>query len=387
MEAPQESSTSLAARPRLLVTPRGLAAPLLVWGLAAAAVAGTAAAFGYDPLDSGTWSRSDSGLYAQIARDGYDLFPCRPPYAPGTWCGDAGWFPAYSWLVGGLHRIGLPLMGTAVVVSWTFAAATIVLLWSTFFGRRLRAAAVGGLLYAAFAPGQIYDYAIFPLSILAFWTIAYLWLLHRGRWAAAGISGAIAALSYPAGVVLAPVSAAWLLAQRSVAPVERLRRTAWASGLIVAALGLFALDQRLETGHWDAYLLVQDKYHHTLQNPFAATHGLILPLQHGSPFVLSKAPALQTVVVTFALLAVLAHAVARRRSLDRLDVLLLLWAIATWVFPLMQANLSVQRSQAALLPLALLAQRLPKPLLFTLVAVAAAVALAMEKLFLQGVLV
>src|SRR6059036_1682025 len=154
MQTPQEGAPSLGAWPQLRTRPRGVAAPLGVWGLAAATVAGAAAAFGYAPWDSTSWSRWDSGLYEQIARHGYDLFRCQYPYAPGTWCGDAGWFPAYSWLVGALRLVGLPLLGTAVVVSWMFAGATIVLLWRTFLGRRADAAAVGTLLLAAFAPGQ-----------------------------------------------------------------------------------------------------------------------------------------------------------------------------------------------------------------------------------------
>ena len=92
-----------------------LAAPLFVWGISAAVVAVGAWAFGYDPWDSATWSRFDSGLYEDIARDGYDLFRCDPAvFGPGTWCGDAGWFPGYSWLVGALHVVGLPLRGSAV---------------------------------------------------------------------------------------------------------------------------------------------------------------------------------------------------------------------------------------------------------------------------------
>ena len=52
---------------------------------------------------------------------------------------------------------------------------------------------------------------LIPLSMLAFFTILHLWLLHRGRWIGAGLAGAVAALSYPLGVLLVPVSAAWLL--------------------------------------------------------------------------------------------------------------------------------------------------------------------------------
>ena len=258
-----ESSGELRLLPVRYV--RSLGPPLLIWAATTAVVVSCAAAFGYDPSRSATWVRWDSIQYLGIAHDGYDLSHCTNSYTPADWCGDAGWFPAYPWLVRALHFVGLPLGGAAVVVSWFFAAATLVLLWKTFFKKRTDVTVLGALIYGAWAPGQIYDYAVFPLSMLAFFTVASLWFLHRGRYAAAGLSGAVAALTYPLGVLLIPVSALWLLAQRGSPWRARLRRTAYASGL--AALGVVALliDQRIETGHWNAYFLVQDKYPPTFE--------------------------------------------------------------------------------------------------------------------------
>jgi hypothetical protein len=360
-----------------------------VWAIAATTIVGAAAAFGYHPFAGGTWSRWDSAQYEGIARDGYTLYRCPLDYAPdpGGWCGNAGWFPGYPWLFGGLHLLGLPLRGSAVTISWLFAAATLVLLWNTFLARRTDFVALGALLYAAWAPGQIYDYTIFPMSVLAFFTIAHLWLLHRGRYLGAGLAGAAAVLAYPLGLVLVPVSALWLVVEGSVSLAKRLRRVAYTSGLVLAGLGVIALDQRLETGHWDAYLLVQGKYHHHLQNAIAATRDSLRPLVHGSPLELAKAPAFQTAVVTFALVAVLVYSALRRRSFDRLDALFVPWAVVTWAWPLSQADVSIQRSQAALLPLAILVRRLPRPLVIILIVAAVAVAVAMEKLFLQGKIV
>lgn len=352
-----------------------------------ASVTLAAVLFGYDPFDSATWSRWDSIHYQEIASNGYDLVSCPAGYAPGAWCGDAGWFPAYSWLVGGLHLLGLPLRGTAVSLSWLFAGATLWLLWDTFLQRRRTAATLIVLAYAAFVPGQIYDYALFPLSMLSFFTVASLWLLHRGRWAAAGAAGAVAALAYPLGVLLAPVSAVWILTCSGVALRERLRRTAWASGLTLAGFGVLLVDQQLETGHWDAYFLVQEKYGHHLQNPIAYTRFAVSPLWHGSPLDLADVPALQTALVTIVLVSTVVYVIARRQSLDRVYVLLALWAVATWAVPLSQNNVSIPRSQAALLPLALLVGRLPRPLAIAIVLAAVAIAIGMEKLFLQGVLV
>jgi hypothetical protein len=361
--------------------------PLVIWAATATTVAVAAKAFGYAPFHGSTWARWDSTHYLTIAQGGYEFFRCPVDYPFPGWCGNAGWFPAYSWLVGGLHQLGLPLRGSAAAVSWVFAAGTLVLLWNTFFGRRRSPATLGALVYAAFAPGQVYDYAIFPLSLLAFFTVAHLWFLHRGRWIAAGVAGAIAALSYPLGVLLVPVSAAWLLIDRRVALRVRLRRVVIASGLTLTGVIVLAVDQKLETGRWNAYTLVQDKYGHHFQNAIAATRDSLRPLVHGSPFELSKAPAWQTALVTLALGLVVLWALRHRRSLDRVDALILLWAIPTWAVPLSQAAVSIQRSQAALLPLAIAVRRLPRRVMLALVVLAVLIALAMEKLFLQGKIV
>src|SRR6185295_2536221 len=155
------------------------------------------------------------------------------------------------------------------------------LIWATFLERRTDAAAVAALVYAAFAPGQIYHYAIFPLSLYALSTVACLWLVYTGRYALGGLAGAVAGLTYPAGLVLAPAVAVWLLAQRTVHWPERLRRVAICSGLILASACVLVIDQWLETGRWNAYLLVQKKYDHDWQSPLAATWDLLM--RHGGP--------------------------------------------------------------------------------------------------------
>lgn len=363
---------------------RRLGPPLLIWAAAATSVAACAAAFGYHPFESGTWSRWDSFQYLGVAHDGYDLSHCTNTYTPTDWCGDAGWFPAYPWLARGLHALGLPLRGSAAVVSWLFSAATLVLLWNTFFRRRVDVAIIGSLAYAAWTPGQVYDYAVFPLSMLAFFTVLHLWCLQRGRYLGGGLAGAAAALSYPLGVLLVPVSALWLLAQRSVPLAERARQVVLASGLAFLGIVVLVADQQLETGHWNAYLLIQRHYHHNLQNPIGATRDALRPLLHGSPFELAQAPALQTALVTAVVVAVVVQAALRSAAVDPADDLILLWAVATWALPLSQAAVSIQRSQAALLPLAVLIRRLPRPFLAAFIMAAIPVAVAMERLFLEG---
>lgn len=361
-----------------------LGPPLVVWAAAATSVALVAVASGYPPFDSATWSRWDSWNYEQIASHGYYVAPCPPPRSD-RWCGDAHWFPGYPWLLRSLHQLGLPLRGTAVVASWLFTGATLVLLWNTFLARRRGVLVVGALLYAAWAPGQVYHYAIFPLSMLAFFMTAHIWFLYRGRYLAAGLAGAAAALSYPLGVLVIPVSAVWLLTERADPLRERLRRVVVASGLPLCAVFVFVADQRLETGHWDAYRLMQQP----LNNPVAVEWHSLRPLLHGSPFSGTKGPAIQTALVTLVLGAVVLDLAFRRgRSFDRLDALILPLALAIWLVALAaQGESSLARGQAALLPLAVLVARFPQPLVVLFVVPAFLVSIAVERLFLNGLIV
>jgi hypothetical protein len=354
-----------------------------MWSVATISLLATCAVSGYAPFAPSTWARWDSGLYLDIAEHGYTLFRCKAPSGtPEQWCGNAGWFPAYPWLVGALHQVGLPLMATAVAVSWLFGLGTIVLLWSTFLRRRLSVAALGCLVYAAFAPGQVYLYAIFPLSMLVFFVVLHLWLVTRAQWAAAGITGAIAALTYPVGLAVIPASALWLALRRA-----RLRRIATVTGLALLGPAILAVDQRIETGRFDAYALVQQKYRHTLQDPFGEVVDAAHQLGRGSPFAVDNAPAVQTLFVFAVLVCVLVMLAVRRTAVTRPATLIAFWAVAAWLIPHLTEHVSTYRGQAALAPLALLVYRLPRQLLLPIVAVAVWLTIPMAQLFFEGKLV
>ncbi len=383
-------ATSGSRRPDWLSS---LAPPLVLWAMVVGMLVAVTTANGFDPFLSRTWARWDSGLYLSIARRGYDLFPCAPKMIGGhlathRWCGNAGWFPAYPWLAGGLNRLGLPLEPTAVGISWLFALGTLVLLWVTFLQRRLGMPALGCLVFAAFVPGQIYDYAIFPMSMLAFFTVLHLWLLDRRRWLPAGLAGAVAAMTYPLGVMLAPVAALWILfVLRDATWLERLRRACLSGGVTAAGFGFVVLEMKLETGSWDAYFKVQDKYGHGLHDPLSLFWSWIHPALHGSLSRLSAAPAVQTLFLGALVLCLAAAVALQWRELTARDGLLLLWAAFFFLFPLTQAGLSLIRSQAALLPLGLLLSRLPRPLMLVALVGAVSLSVPIAKLYFTGALV
>ena len=135
---------------------------LLVWLAALSGLWAIALYHDHPPWHAATWAHWDSGHYVEIARNGYSIHPCGTALH-AKWCGNTAWFPAYPWLMAGLHSLGLPLLTAGIAVSWLFSAATLVLLWRWFLRDLPAVAAAGGLLYAGWAPGQVYDYAVYPL--------------------------------------------------------------------------------------------------------------------------------------------------------------------------------------------------------------------------------
>ncbi len=362
--------------------------PLVAWLTATTVIVVTCVVEGWPPFDAQkTWVRWDSGLYLDIAEHGYSLFVCPPGVLPG-WCGNAGWFPAYPWVSGALAVFGAPTAQAALAVSWSAGLATLLLVWWALPARETRAAAGVALAYAAFAPGIVYRYAVFPLALLTLATVAFLALLQRDRWFAGGLAAAVGLLAYPIGLVSAPAGAVWLLAHRSVPLHERVRRVALMAYPSLVALWVLVFDQWLETGHWNAYLMIQRKYDHHLQDPFSvvvgAWHGV---LGHGPYFTMAKSLALETLLVSFVLSCVVVELVMRRGPFAGADALVAIWAVMAWAMPISETNVATYRGEAALLPLALLVRRLPRPLGAAITLAAAVLAVSMTKLYLRNYLV
>ena len=364
-------------------TLRGAWPPLAAWSAALLGLWLVALAHGHHPWHAATWAHWDSAHYESIARHGYELHRCTIAGA-SSWCGNDAWFPGYPLLVAALHLLGVPILAAGVAVAWACALGALLVLWHAFLRGLPLLAAVGGLAYAAWAPGQVYDYAVYPLSLLVLATLAYVHFLRRRRWLAAGLAGACAAAAYPVGVALAAAAGIWILVTLRRG---RVRALAAACGpLPLVFLGVLAA-QRIQTGRWTAYFDVERRYGHGLHDPFGAISNALILWHRTQSLEPENVKGLQTLVVTAILLAVIAHAATRIGRLTALDMLLLVWAVVVWAVPLTQGNISVQRSQAALAPLAILVARLPRPVL--VVAVAAVVALSepVARLYFDNLLI
>jgi hypothetical protein len=368
---------------------------LVAWLVAASVMIGTCVAYGYPPFSpTRTWERWDSGLYLSIAGSGYSVSPCGTSgFGAGTMCGNAGWFPAYSWLIGALHLLGLPLAPTALALSWLAYLAALVVIWMAFLRDRPWLVGALALAYAAVAPGLVYNFAIFPLSLVTLCTVSAFALVQRGRLVWAGIAAAFAALAYPLGMSIIPAGVVLLLWPHAKPIAQRARDLLAFSGPPVAALGLFLVDQRLETGHWNAYLLVQKKYQHALADPITAITSALDTVLHGAPIKLSAAaevhtvtPALQTLFVALVGVCVLVALALRRHSVTQLEAMIAVWAVVEWAFGHAVVDASNYRAEALSLPLVLLLPRLPRLLVAEFVLAAVALFVPLTRLFLDGVL-
>ena len=67
--------------------------------------------------------------------------------------------------------------------------------------------------------------------------------------------------------------------------------------------------------------------------------------------------------------------------------LVAVWTVLAWLIPQVTSSLSQYRSEAALLPMAILIALLPRTLAAVVIAAAIAVAIPMEVLFLRNTLV
>ena len=317
--------------------------PPLIALLAARAVSAAAALWaGVNPLHADAWVRWDSNLYLSIAQRGYFLEHCGPGshYQPWQWCGNAGWFPLYAWML---------RVAPGALLSLIFEAALLILIWRTLKNWP-------ALLLAAFFPGCIYQQAVFPVSLFLVCALVFLEFWRPE-------AGALAAMAYPTGFLLVPVA---LLKRRFFA----------AAGVVIGFLVVITV-MRLQTGHWNAYFLTQSKYAFQFA-PLDTLFSRLKPLVNARyRDATSFAAGAQTLLV----LVMMALSMKSWRAQPAIAA----YCLAYWAFPLcVGGRLSLYRSEALLVPLVVL---LPERARIPLLAAAAPIAFAMSVAFFRGTLV
>jgi hypothetical protein len=386
-------------RRRVLDATRLLLPPLVAFVLATALLWVVAARTGYPPREATTWARWDSGQYVSIATRGYYTVECTsrmvPPDAPPgpQLCGNTGWFPLYPWAMRAVSKLGLSVVQAGVLLAALFHLLSLVLVWALVRepGHPSRFLV---LLLAAVFPGVVYQHAVFPVSMMTFFTIGFLYLLGTGRWIRAGVSGAAAAASYISGVLLAPVAPVVAILTVGWWPGWRTALRSGITAVIVAAgfVGVLIV-QYLAVGIWGAYFQSTRKYGVGIQNPvpnFVRTVSPFVEQLRGMPVPRRQyIEAVQTLAVAGIVVLIVAATLAPliRGQLSSTDWAVLVTTIGLWIFPHVSGVAASQyRSEALLLPCVLLARRLPLALQAGLVAVSIAVLWIMAPGFFTGLL-
>jgi hypothetical protein len=239
------------------------------------------------------------------------------------------------------------------------------------------------LALAAVFSGSIYYHAIFPISAAVFALVVALRCLASRRGVAAGIAGSAAAITYSTGFAFAAVPG--LRALLPGEPLgERVRGLLAPCGLTLLGLGGVVLVHHLTLGAWNAYLLTQRHYNYAFHFPLStlADHARnLLPLRPES------IPEIQSLSLA-ALVVALVVLTLRDRARTEGELLVALYAIVFWLFPLvLGGGLSLYRSESLLFPLAVLARRAPAFALTLAVAFFFVLSLAMAYLFFRSKLI
>jgi hypothetical protein len=334
-----------------------LGPPTIAFAFATALLFAASSAVGASFVEPTTWMRWDGAIYASIASHGYQLYRCK---AVPLWCGSGAWLPGYPGLVALLYAIGLHKAITGVIVSWLFDYAVLLLLWHVFLRRIDSPLRFVALVFAACIPGGVYMRTGFPMSMTVFFMLLSVILIRERRWLWAGVAAGIAGSCYPSANVMAPVLVVWVFTNE--ADRSRIRRTALACGsglLAISGFIAFCLVLKLQTGHWNAFFLVEASYKHGLHLPTANLWPLIkdaVTLSQGW----ADAAGWQAILVAICCLTVTANAGIRalRRQATSWDALMVSLTLLLWLVPLTQRNESYWRTDTLLLvPLCL---QLPK---------------------------
>lgn len=180
------------------------------------------------------WARWDSEWYLLIAEKGYAGPDVREhyenlgvPYEPEA---TAGFFPLYPLLIRALSPV-TGGVGAGILISNIALGLALVLLYkithSAVTGSEQSRHLAGLAACAALLlhPMSLFLSAVYAESLFLALSLATWYCAREGRFAAAGIWGALATLTRPFGVfLLVPLTLEWWVRRSKVEPADRTRR-------------------------------------------------------------------------------------------------------------------------------------------------------------------
>jgi hypothetical protein len=233
---------------------------------------------------------------------------------------------------------------------------------------------------------MVYYYALFPVRLLTFLSVACLLLFIRRHYLWAGVVGALCAWSFAIGPLIGVV----LLVAALV--VDRgpgfWRITVKTAGVTFAGFAVWLFVNQLWVGDWRAYFTGQAKYGNGLHDPisvfitaFTGGSSAPYPLQDPNPGYDYLIPEAQSALIA-ALVIGLVIWTLRRWPVSRTDSVLLSFTVVFWLLPLFDGpGLSRYRMEALLVPSVALCTRLPRVIQVVLVGISAVLAVGLANMF------
>jgi hypothetical protein len=340
---------------------------------------------GFDPRIPATWAHWDSWQYLDIAARGYHVAPCAEE--PGAFCGNTGWVPGFPYVVRALAALGAPPVIAGVIVALGFSLALLVLVWRRWLDETATVPALLTLLAVALAIGIVYQYAVFPISMVAFFAALQADRLVARRWIAAAAAGAAAAFSYSTAFFLAPVAAGVVLLDTGV-PWRRRLVIASAVGLATfCGFAAVLAIQHFEVDAWNAFFLVQARYGHALQSPLTTLVTYFTAPDPGD----GSLDMIRLHIIasgSFVILVVAGAVVSTRRGGTALDRWAALYALVFFLVPFAFGTaVNPVRSVSFLSPASIAMRWLPAPVVAIWTALSLWISFEMARLYFANTIV
>jgi hypothetical protein len=304
-----------------------------------------------------TWIRWDSGYYIQIAERGYEYFSCAGhfgyPLDAIDMCGNAGWFPGYPIILRLFSVLPFSIHDLSPWISRLMFFMSLVLFSKTANVSRITFRNVVFMLIPAFWFGFIYFNNTFPNStVLFFILLAFYSYMGDKKWLLY-FSCVMASLSYPTGILVSAVVSITMFLSSNAKVMNR------GSTLLPAFFGmiglfLFFAYLQYDVGDWSAFFNIQKKYNHGIHNPIlnirSKFRGFSFDLTDGKNSII-----LQTEFILVLYIFTAIYFVVRKLYLIKLYLLSFVFFTVYLFFPwIVGGDLSVYRSEALLMPAALL---------------------------------
>lgn len=305
-----------------------------------------------DPL---TWFRWDSGHYISIAENGYEYFSCAGlfgyPEDTKEMCGNCGWFPAYPLMIKYSDFVFHDEILTGGLISKLFYFLALFMILVIANIRKFTFRHFLFLTIASLFFGFVYYNAVFPISAVLFFTLAAFYVYLKGNFWLTGLFCMLASFLYPTGILLSLVIAsAIFITERTATLSERIRK-----GLIPFSMGLIGLavvfiNFQVQVGEWSAFLKIQAKYGHGLQNPIKKVVGVIEKF-NTDIFSADNFSTLQSLIVLAGFIIVTRQLIRKKLNQNKLYILSYCWVAIYFLSPwLLGGNLSFYRAESLLLP-------------------------------------